>query len=159
MKTIIFLITVVLTALSAGIFFAWSVSVIPGTKKITDLSYLETMQSINKEILNPVFFAVFFGSLVFLVINSITQFHHKPTFWLVLSAMLVYAIGTFGFTAFGNVPLNNELDSLNLKELTLSELKSFRIYYERYWNGFHNVRTIAGFISFLLLLISIFIKK
>ena len=159
MKTIIFFITVVLTALSAGIFFAWSVSVIPGTKKITDLSYLETMQSINKEILNPVFFVVFFGSLVFLVINTITQFNHKPTYWLVLSAMLVYAIGTFGFTAFGNVPLNNELDSLNLKELSLSELKSFRSYYERYWNGFHNIRTIAGFISFLLLLISIFIKK
>lgn len=159
MKTIIFFITVVLTALSAGIFFAWSVSVIPGTKKLTDITYLETMQSINKEILNPVFFAVFFGSLVFLVINTITQFNHKPTFWLVLSAMLIYAVGTFGFTAFGNVPLNNELDALNLKALNLSELKSFRTYYERYWNAFHNVRTIAGFISFLLLLISIFIKK
>ncbi len=159
MKTIIFFITVVLTALSAGIFFAWSVSVIPGTKKLTDITYLETMQSINKEILNPVFFAVFFGSLVFLVINTITQFNHKPTFWLVLSAMLIYAVGTFGLTAFGNVPLNNELDALNLKALNLSELKSFRTYYERYWNGFHNVRTIAGFISFLLLLISIFIKK
>ena len=159
MKTIIFFITVVLTALSAGIFFAWSVSVIPGTKKLTDITYLETMQSINKEILNPVFFAVFFGSLVFLVISTITQFNHKPTFWLVLSAMLIYAVGTFGFTAFGNVPLNNELDALNLKALNLSELKSFRTHYERYWNGFHNVRTIAGFISFLLLLISIFIKK
>ncbi len=159
MKTIIFFITVVLTALSAGIFFAWSVSVIPGTKKLTDITYLETMQSINKEILNPVFFAVFFGSLVFLVINTITQFNHKPAFWLVLSAMLIYAVGTFGFTAFGNVPLNNELDALNLKALNLSELKSFRTYYERYWNGFHNVRTIAGSISFLLLLISIFIKK
>lgn len=117
------------------------------------------MQSINKEILNPVFFAVFFGSLVFLVINTITQFNHKPTFWLVLSAMLIYAVGTFGLTTFGNVPLDNELDPLNLKALNLSELKSFRTYYERYWNGFHNVRTIAGFISFLLLLISIFINK
>ena len=159
MKTIIFFITVVLTALSAGIFFAWSVSVIPGTKKITDITYLETMQTINKEILNPVFFAVFFGSLVFLVISTITQFNHKPTFWLVLSAMLIYAVGTFGFTAFGNVPLNNELDALNLKELNLSELKSFRTYYERYWNGFHTIRTLAGLVSFLLLLISIFIKK
>jgi len=48
---------------------------------------------------------------------------------------------------------------LNLQELNLSELKSFRTYYERYWNGFHAVRTIAGLVSFLLLLISIFIKK
>ncbi len=48
MKTSVFFITVLLNALSVGFFFAWSVSVILGTKKIGDLTYLETMQSINK---------------------------------------------------------------------------------------------------------------
>lgn len=64
MKTIVFFITALLNALSTGFFFAWSVSVILGTKKVGHLTYLETMQSINREILNPLFFIVFFGSLI-----------------------------------------------------------------------------------------------
>jgi hypothetical protein len=34
---------IVLTGLSAGLFYAWAVSVIPGTKKVKDFTYLETM--------------------------------------------------------------------------------------------------------------------
>ena len=84
-KSIILFGAVVLTGLSAGLFCAWSVSVIPGTKRVADLAYLETMQSINRAILNPVFFLIFFGSVVLLSISSIYHFktntcliHHVP---------------------------------------------------------------------------------
>ena len=70
MKTYVLLATVLLNALSTGFFFAWSVSVILGTKKVGDLTYLETMQSINREILNPVFFTVFFGSMLTLFVSA-----------------------------------------------------------------------------------------
>lgn len=60
-KSIVLLGTVILTGLSAGFFYAWSVSVIPGTQHISDTSYLQAMQSINRAILNPLFFVVFFG--------------------------------------------------------------------------------------------------
>ena len=60
-------VSIVLTGLSAGLFYAWSVSVIPGTQKIENLTYLNTMQSINREILNPWFFLIFFGSLITLL--------------------------------------------------------------------------------------------
>ncbi len=128
MKTSVFFITVLLNALSVGFFFAWSVSVILGTKKIGDLTYLETMQSINKEILNPVFFIVFFGSLITLILNAALQNNNKLMFWLLLTSAIIYLIGTFGVTAFGNVPLNNELDALDIKALNTTELKNFRDY-------------------------------
>ncbi|GAA0743594.1 DUF1772 domain-containing protein [Gaetbulibacter jejuensis] len=159
MKTSVFFITVLLNALSAGFFFAWSVSVILGTKKVGDLTYLETMQSINKEILNPVFFIVFFGSLITLILNAALQNNNKLMFWLLLTSAIIYLIGTFGVTAFGNVPLNNELDALDIKALNINELKSFRDYYESNWNQYHNIRTLSNMISFILLLISIFIQK
>lgn len=159
MKNVIFFITVLMTALSAGFFFAWSVSVILGIKKVGDFTYLETMQNINREILNPVFFIIFFGSLITLLITTYLQFNNKPVFWLVLASTIIYLIGTFGITAFGNVPLNNELDVLNITKLSLLELKNFRTYYESTWNHYHNIRTISGMISFTLLLISIFIQK
>ncbi|TBV25973.1 MULTISPECIES: DUF1772 domain-containing protein [Meridianimaribacter] len=159
MKTSIFFITVLLNALSVGFFFAWSVSVILGTKKVGDLTYLETMQSINKEILNPVFFIVFFGSLITLILNAALQNNNKLMFWLLLTSAIIYLIGTFGVTAFGNVPLNNELDALDIKALNINELKNFRDYYESNWNQYHNIRTLSNMISFILLLISIFIQK
>ncbi|MDD7885870.1 DUF1772 domain-containing protein [Flavivirga sp. 57AJ16] len=159
MKTIVFFITVLLNALSTGFFFAWSISVILGTKKTGHLTYLETMQNINREILNPVFFIVFFGSLIALVITTYLQFNNKTVFVLVLASTIIYLIGTFGVTAFGNVPLNNELEVLNITKLNLIELKDFRTYYESAWNHFHGIRTISNMVSFILLLISIFIQK
>ncbi|SEE66498.1 Uncharacterized membrane protein [Tenacibaculum sp. MAR_2010_89] len=159
MKTVTLFITVLLNALSAGLFFAWSVSVILGTKKVGDFTYLETMQNINREILNPAFFILFFGSLIVLIITSYLQFNTKTVFWLVLASTIIYCIGTFGITALGNVPLNNELDGLNINKLNLLELKNFRSYYESTWNHYHNIRTISGMISFILVLIATFIHK
>ncbi len=159
MKTCVLFITVFLNALSTGFFFAWSVSVILGTKKVADVTYLESMQSINREILNPAFFTVFFGSLIALIITAYLQFNNKPVFWLVLASAIIYLIGVFGVTAFGNVPLNNKLDALKITKLSVLELKNFRTYYESTWNHYHNIRTISSMVSFILLLISIFIKK
>lgn len=159
MKTTVFFITVLLNALSAGFFVAWSVSVILGTKKVSDFTYLETMQLINREILNPVFFMVFFGSLIALTINAVLQFNNQPVFWLVVASAIVYLVGTFGVTALGNVPLNNELEAFDINQPGLEALREFRAYYEGTWNRFHNIRTIAGMISFILLLISVFIQK
>ena len=159
MKTNVFFITVLLNALSTGFFFAWTASVILGTKKVGDFTYLETMQSINREILNPAFFTVFFGSLITLFISAILQYSYKPVFWFILASAVIYLIGTFGVTAFGNVPLNNELEALNIKELNITELKNFRNHFESKWNRYHIIRTLANMFSFILLLISIFIKK
>ncbi|WP_204346591.1 DUF1772 domain-containing protein [Psychroserpens algicola] len=159
MKTVVLFITVVLNALSVGFFFAWSFSVILGTKKVANITYLETMQSINKEILNPVFFIVFFGSLIALILNAYLQYSNKTVFYLVLASAIVYLVGTFGITAFGNVPLNNQLEVLNINQLSVLELKDFRIYYENSWNQYHNLRTMSSMISFILLLISIIIQK
>lgn len=159
MKTSFFFITILLNALSTGFFFAWSVSVILGTKKVGNYNYLETMQHINKEILNPIFFIVFFGSLISLIFNSYLQFSNKTVFWFVLAATLVYLVGVFSITAFGNVPLNNELDLLKLDKLNEFELNKFRSYYENSWNQYHKIRTISSLISFVLLLISAFIHK
>lgn len=159
MKTAILFITVLLNALSAGFFLTWSISVILGTKRVDDFTYLETMQNINKEILNPAFFIVFFGSLITLIVTTYLQFNNKPVFELVLASTIIYLFGTFSVTAFGNVPLNNELDALHIPKFSLLELKNFRTYYESTWNHYHNIRTISGMISFILLLTSIFIQK
>ena len=156
-KSIVLFGAVVLTGLSAGFFYAWSVSVIPGTQKVINTTYLETMQSINRAILNPAFFLIFFGSILFLSIGSVYQFNtDKTTFWFILIASVFYLIGTAGVTALGNVPLNNQLDALNLNEISSSKLSEFRSFYENKWNRLHLIRTIFAVGSFLLSVLAIF---
>jgi uncharacterized membrane protein len=156
-KSIVLFGAVILTGLSAGLFYAWSVSVIPGTKKIDGTAYLETMQSINRAILNPAFFLIFFGSLIFLIIGSVYQFNTgKTTFWFILTASLLYLIGTIGVTGLGNVPLNNQLDALNLNEMSPHKQLEFRHYYESKWNRLHFIRTIFAVLSFLLSAAAVF---
>ena len=156
-KSIILLSAVVLTGLSAGFFYAWSVSVIPGTQKVIDSTYLQTMQSINRAILNPSFFLIFFGSMVLLVISSFTLYgSHKAAFYLLLSSAIVYIVGTFGVTGLGNVPLNNQLDVLNLASMGSAEMEAFRKLYEGKWNRLHLIRTVCAVASFVLSVISIY---
>lgn len=159
MKTIILFSAVVFTGLSAGLFYAWTVSVIPGTKKISDINYLETMQSINKEILNPAFFLIFFGPLILLFISSFSEYYNdKMIFGFVLAALITYLTGTFGVTVFGNVPLNNQLEKLELVELGRNKLSKFRNIYELKWNKYHYYRTAFSVLSFILILIAVSLK-
>ena len=147
----------ILTGLSAGLFYAWSVSVIPGTSKVADATYLETMQSINRAILNPAFFLIFFGSIILLGFASINQFStDKLTFWILLSASIFYLFGTIGVTGLGNVPLNNQLEILSLEALATDQLKEFRTFYETSWNRLHLIRTVFAVIAFLLAILAIF---
>ena len=155
MKTTI-IITIVLTGLSAGFFYAWAVSVIPGTKRIPDTSYLETMQSINRAILNPAFFLIFFGPIIGLVASSFFQYREGMdiAFWLMVGATLAYVAGTFGVTAFGNVPLNDQLDIVKLEGMGLEQMKSLRQRYEPLWNRLHTIRTLFSVVSFVLVLLA-----
>ncbi|MEO9484106.1 MAG: DUF1772 domain-containing protein [Ekhidna sp.] len=158
-KSIVFFGAVVLTGLSAGLFYAWQVSVIPGTKKVMDVNYLETMQSINRAILNPAFFLIFFGSLIFLSASSIYEFHtNKWTFGLMLVATMTYLIGTFGVTVLGNVPLNNQLDVLKTGEISAQKITAFRQFYETGWNKLHLIRTIFSVLSFVLAVLALLIQ-
>ena len=158
-KSMILIAAVIFTGLSAGLFYAWSVSVIPGTQKVTDASYLETMQSINRAILNPVFFLVFFGSMVLLGTSTFFAFPiDKTAFWFLLTASVFYTLGTVGVTALGNVPLNNQLEALNLNVLSAEEQQTFRQFYEMKWNRLHLARTLFAIAAFILATIGLFIQ-
>jgi len=152
---IVLFLTLVFTGLSVGLFYAWQVSVIPGTKLIRDKSYLETMQSINREILNPAFFLIFFGSMIGLILSSILMYSNKEiSFLFILSSTISYIIGPMGITVLGNVPLNDKLDRIYLKKISSEESKELRISYEGKWNKYHLLRTVFAIISFLLLTVA-----
>lgn len=154
-------LTILLTGLSAGLFYAWEVSVIPGTKQISDRSYLEAMQFINRAILNPAFYTIFLGSLICLFLSSYMQYRagNNYSLLILLTATLCYLIGTFGVTVFGNVPLNESLDTVNLLNSNDEALKSIRTIYEKKWNYLHSIRTVFSVLTFIISLLNLFIHK
>jgi len=158
---IILLITTILTALITGLFYGYSCSVNLGLGRLPDGEYLAAMQSINKEILNPLFFASFLGTLVLL---PLTTYLHRgqpvsSQFTLLLIATLIYAIGVIGITFFGNVPLNDTLAKVNLHSASIEEIASQRVKFEMPWNKLHTIRTIASLVSLILVIIACITKS
>lgn len=153
--------TVILVGLSAGFFYAWEVSVIPGTIKVSTSTYLETMQQINREIINPKFFIGFFGSLVFLVLSTYLQFNdsNNGSFAILFAATSIYLIGTVGVTGLGNVPLNDMLDAIQLESLNPKQLEDLRLSYELKWNRLHTIRTLFSGLSFSLTVLAVFVTQ
>jgi len=147
---------VLLTGLSAGLCFTWSNAVTPGIGRLDDLGYLQSFQQMNRTILNPVFFVVFFGPF-FLNLISIYLFKSSSShlLWLLILAGVLYFFGVLLVTVFGNVPLNELLDKTDLVSANDRELKSLREAFEMKWNRLHLIRTITSILSFLLLLISL----
>jgi uncharacterized membrane protein len=155
------LATAFTTALIAGLFYSWSCSVIPGLGKLTDANYLLAMQSINREILNPVFFMSFMGTLFLLPLSTWLQYTPSAPvrFYLLLGATIVYGAGTFGVTIFGNVPLNNALDAFHIQPYSAETLSRQRALFEKPWNQLHGIRTFFNAIALILVLLACIIKQ
>lgn len=154
LKGITLATALVLTGLSAGLFYAWEVSVIPGTRRLDDTTYLHTMQSINRAIINPRFMIIFLGALLSQLLSTYIHWGQSGLGWMV-AATLAYALGTLLVTGMGNVPLNNGLEALSLDILSLEEMATHRAQYELRWNRLHTIRTVFSVLSFILLLVGV----
>jgi uncharacterized membrane protein len=151
---IILVITATLTALMAGLFYAWSCSVMLGFARLKDREFVAAMQATNRAIQNPVFFAAFLGAPVFLPLSTFLNYGESPRFALLLAATIIYLTGTFGVTIFGNVPLNNALDRFNPESATDEETARQRANFERRWNNLNTIRTISSTLAVILLVIA-----
>lgn len=155
-SNIVLVITATATALIAGLFYSWSCSVVPGLTRLPDKEYLMAFQSMNRAILNPVFFFSFLGTAVLLPLSVILQYNSAaPTrFWLLAVAAGVYLIGGLGLTIAGNVPLNEALDAFNIAAASEESMAAQRKAIEQKWNTLNIIRTFACTISCILVIIA-----
>jgi uncharacterized membrane protein len=163
MKTtdILLIITGLFVSLMAGLFYAYSCSVVPGLGKLGDAEYLRSMQSINREIQNPVFFLCFFGALILLPIALYLNFGQpvSPRFTWLAAATVAYGIGVFGVTVFGNVPLNEALDKFDIARATAETIRAERQLFESKWNFLNHIRSLASAASVVFMLLALLNKN
>jgi len=142
--------------LTAGLLFAWAVSVIVGLALTGDRTYVESMQSINRTIQNPFFFSAFLGAAILLPASTYISYGSSDNkFWWLLTATAFYLIGVIGVTIFGNIPLNRRLDSFDLQRASSLQITEARTIFEQPWNRFNRIRTFAALISFLMIIASL----
>ena len=151
-KQILLASGVVATGLMAGLFYGWSVSVIPGTRRIASTEYVGLMQHVNREILTPRFLVPFVGIPVLLGAAAFTQFRagDQRRGAVLTASAVTYLIGVFGVTAARNVPLNEALESFDLGAMTADQIERRRDSYEGSWNRWNTVRAIANVAAFAL---------
>jgi len=154
-------ISILLTGLLAGLFYGYDCSVIRGLGNLTDDIYLQSFQSINKAIQNPYFFISFVGNLLVLPLMTWLSYKNcsRTTFYLFTSATLIYLIGVFVVTIFGNVSLNEKLAKFSISTASTNELSEMRKAFEKPWNCYHTIRTVASIVSFGLAIFSILKSK
>jgi uncharacterized membrane protein len=150
-ETILLILTSLLTALLAGVFFGYAVSVNGGLARLKDKEYVAAMQSINVVILNPLFMATFMGPVILLPVITFLRWN-TPDAFLLLAATAIYLVGVFGITAGGNVPLNEKLANCDLKNGSEKEIADARKTFEKPWNRLHTLRTLAAIAALTLLL-------
>jgi uncharacterized membrane protein len=110
----------------------------------------------NRVILNSLFLIVFIGTIISVALVPVFHFHFYPKniFWLLILIVIIYWVGVFSVTVFGNIPLNEILDKRNLSVMNPNDLSLLRDSIENRWNNFNLIRSISSALSFLLLIIS-----
>ena len=153
-QNIILVVTATATALMAGLFYAFYCAVNLGLARLSNAEYVSAMQSINRRIQNPVFFTAFFGAPISLILSTFLHYEQSMRFRLLLAATMIYLIGVFGVTVFGNVPLNNTLDGFNSETASEEETALQRANFEKRWNSFNTVRTVASTLALTFIVIA-----
>jgi uncharacterized membrane protein len=128
------------SGLMAGLFFAFSVAVMPGLRRLRPEVGAAGMQAINRAILNPVFGMVFGGTPVLCVLLAATApfSAQSGAGWIVAGAVL-HVVGSFVLTMVVNVPLNNRLDAADADSPAGAEVWSD---YLVRWTAWNHLRTV-----------------
>lgn len=140
------------SGLTSGLLYGWSVSVIPGLRRTTDIAYIGTMQHINRAIINPAFVIPYMGVPLVLAAAAYAQFRagDNRRGWYLAGATASYLVTVLGVTIGRNVPLNDALDTFRLGQSDDGAIHTRRTTYERPWNRWHYVRTLGSIGAFAL---------
>ncbi len=151
------ILAALLCSLVAGFLFAFAAVVMPGIAKLNDRRFIRAFQAVDGVIQNkqPLFMLVWVGSVVALLASAALGFALlDPVGRLLLAAAtLAYLLGVQLPTAAVNIPLNNQLQAIDLDTTDAPTHHTARHAFEPRWNRSNNLRTAAACLTSALLMI------
>ncbi len=137
------------SALVGGVFFAFSSFVMPALARVPSSEGIAVMQSINITVINFSFLGAFLGTALLslgAVVLVLASGYDASTKYF-LGGAIVYIVGTFLVTMFGNVPLNDQLAVVSPADPAATELWE---HYLTQWTMWNHVRAAAAMLAALL---------
>ncbi len=140
------------SGLTAGLFFAYACSVMPGLGATDARTLVGAMQSINRKILNGWFLVAFLGAPALTALTALAVALHLddgPVLAWSVAALVAHLV-LLGVTMRVNVPLNNQLDAAGPVD-RIGDLPAVRERFEGPWVRWNLVRTVASVAAFAAL--------
>jgi uncharacterized membrane protein len=130
--------------LVAGLFYAYSCSVMIGLGRANDRTFVDAMQRINVAILNGWFALSFAGAVVLTALAGALHLsgHGRRVLPWIAAALVLYVAAlviTFGV----NIPLNNALDAAGDPD-RIADLAAVRERFEATWVRWNVARAVAS---------------
>ncbi|MFC4588513.1 anthrone oxygenase family protein [Sphaerisporangium corydalis] len=141
------------TGLVAGLFYAFSIAVMPGLGRADDHSFVGTMRGINVAILNGWFMLAFLGAPVLIAVSGVLHLRGagRPAVPWIVAALVCYLV-MLAVTFVVNVPMN---DALEAAAKAGTDLAAVRGNFEERWVRWNLARTVfstaaLGFLAWAL---------
>jgi uncharacterized membrane protein len=145
------MLSILFCSLVAGLLFGFAVVVMPGIAKLTDKEYLLAFKHVDGIIQNnqPLFILVWAGSIISVIVTLVLGVMNLngTQIYLLSAASFLYLLGVQLPTFRFNIPLNNSLQSLDIKALKETESTLFRSDFEAPWNRWNRFRTVNAIIA------------
>jgi uncharacterized membrane protein len=158
---LILILATLLCALVAGLLFAFAIVTMPGIKKLNDSEFIRAFQVMDGVIQNnqPIFMLVWIGSALTLLLAAVLGFGQLDLAGkgILLTAALLYIIGVQLPTGMINVPLNNQLQTLDTGKMHASAQAAARLDFEPRWNQWNRIRTVVATLVTTLLTLLLFL--
>lgn len=148
--------TLLLTGAVAGVFFAYSVSVMIGLDAIRPEQAIAAMRSINDKIQNAVFLTTFLLTPVAAAVTGVLllvlgQRTAGIVFFLAAAA---YVVGALIPSFAVNIPMNDTLDAARPSDAEAARVWSD---YSSRWTVWNHVRTVSSLVSVGLVGLGLFL--
>jgi uncharacterized membrane protein len=154
LTTVTVILALIGSALIGGICFAFSNFIMKALARLPSSEGMAAMQSINIVVLNPLFLGVFMGTAIISLLVAILALRGwgLPAAPYFLIGALFNIVGTFLVTGMGNVPLNNQLASINAADPAASDI--WQHYLDR-WTQLNTLRTVCATAASVVLIIGL----
>jgi uncharacterized membrane protein len=151
-------VTLLATGLMAGLFYAYSVSVIWGLGRADPRAAIDSMNGISVAILNPLFLTIFMGVPVLAASAAyfFWQAGQPVATWMFAGSAIVYTLGTFAVTMGVNVPMNEALGTVKIPQ-DISAAREIWNGYASGWMPWNHLRAVAATLSLLLAAIGLYL--
>ena len=152
------ILSILSCSLVTGFIFTYAVIVMPGFSKLNDKDFIRAFQVTDNVIQNnqPLFMLIWIGSILSVISTiAFSIFNINADYSiLIMGTGFFYLIGVQGLTISIHIPLNNNIQKIDVDKEDELKLNEVRKEFEIKWNYYNRIRTVVAFtVTTLLMLI------